>query len=171
MNSTRLTSSLQIVLIPLMFCLSNAVQAQANVYRCGGSPVMYTSDQRWAKEQGCSLLGSANERNKQSAPVQKRSSNSATDAANTTSQKTAPVTVKNSSTIYGSTEQKARDSDQLSILNNELRDEKARLEVLNQKLSKDASASTAGADSELKKSISRSQSDIVALEREIARMR
>ena len=171
MSSIKLLSGLQIFLMFLMCCFSHSAQAQAAVYRCGGSPVMYTSDQRWAQEQGCSLLGSSSERSKQSKPAQKRQLSSEPDASSMQSQKIAKTATRNTTTIYGSTEQKARDSDQLSILNNELRDEKARLEALNQKLAKDNSSVSGDAASELKKSINRSQSDIVALEREIARMR
>ena len=171
MSSIKLLSGLRIFLMFLMCCFSHSAQAQAAVYRCGGSPVMYTSDQRWAQEQGCSLLGSSSERSKQSKPAQKRQLSSEPDASSMQSQKIAKTATRNTTTIYGSTEQKARDSDQLSILNNELRDEKSRLEALNQKLAKDNSSASGDAASELKKSINRSQSDIVALEREIARMR
>jgi hypothetical protein len=158
--------------VALFLCLASAdALAQASVYRCLGNPVMYTSDQRLAQAKNCVLAGGG-ESLTRTAPVRRRSANVDTSSqANAASGSVTKVASVGSTARSASPEQKARDSDRLTILTTELREEKAKFEALKQKLTKASSSGSATDDAgtDLDKAIIRSQSDITALEREISR--
>jgi hypothetical protein len=158
--------------VVLFSCLASAdALAQASVYRCLGNPVMYTSDQRLAQAKNCTPAGGG-ESSARNAPVRKRSDD--VDAASpdrAVRSSTTRVASIDSPARSASPEQKTRDSDRLTILTAELRDEKAKFEALKQKLTKTSTTGSANDDiaTDLNKALSRSQSDITALEREISR--
>lgn len=145
--------------------------AQASVYRCLGNPVMYTSDQRLAQAKNCALAGGGESPNRP-APVRGRSADAdAPRQSHAASGSVTKVASVDSANRSASPEQKARDSDRLVILTTELREEKAKLEALQQKLARAGNSGSASDDvgSDLSKAIARSRSDITALEREISR--
>jgi hypothetical protein len=145
--------------------------AQASVYRCLGNPVMYTSDQRLAQAKNCTPAGGG-ESPTRTAPARRSAADVATSSQiNSVGSSVTRVASTDSPARSASPEQKARDSDRLTILTAELRDEKAKFEALKQKLTKTSTTGFASDDiaTDLNKALARSQSDITALEREISR--
>jgi hypothetical protein len=152
----------------LLCAAGNTALAQTSIYRCPGNPVMYTSDQRLAQSKNCTLAGAGDavsRTRRRSMDVVATAQGSASNGSVT------KVASLDSTARTASPEQKARDSDRLTILTTELREEKTKFEALKQKLASTSASGSAsdGVGADLTKALARSQSDINALEREISR--
>jgi Flp pilus assembly protein TadD len=164
----------QCMFLLLLWATANPeVHAQAAVYRCPGTPEIFTSDQRFAQTKGCASINGEREVVTRASPTRKRSSSSESETSSFPSGVVAKIATADGAPRYVSAEQKARESDRLTILLAELRDEKQKLEALKQKQIKAGGAAGPNEDSgsDLSKAVARSQSDVNALEREIARVR
>lgn len=148
--------------------ISPAVQAQ--VYRCnsaGGGATEYINNAKDAQVRGCKLMEGGNVTIVQGSPVPKAA--------------TSPVRVASTSPSgAGGPEQKARDSDSRAILESELKKAEAKL-AEQQKEYNNGEPEKQGIEgrnyqryldrvNELKDGITRNQSDIAGLKRELARL-
>jgi hypothetical protein len=167
----KLKQLLALLAVPFLCLASFGALAQASIYRCIGNPVMYTSDQRLAIAKNCALVGGGEPTVRVEAVRRKSADGETPPQSGQVNSSVAKVSSVERATRFASPEQKARDSDRLTILMTELRDEKVKYETLKQKLTAAGSSGTGNEASvtELNKAIVRSQSDMAALEREIAR--
>ena len=151
-----------------------AVQAQDRIYRCGNE---YTNNAQQAKERGCKLVEGGNVTVVQgtrpaSAAAPAAGGGGAAAPSSATSPANAPRVSNN--------EQKSRDSDARAILESELRKAETRHAELLKEYNNGAPERNAldlrnpqrytERTAEIKASLSRSESDIAGIKREIARL-
>ena len=151
-----------------------AVQAQDRIYRCGNE---YTNNAQQAKERGCKLVEGGNVTVVQgtrpaSAAAPAAGGGGAAAPSSATSPANAPRVSNN--------EQKSRDSDARAILESELRKAETRHAELLKEYNNGAPERNAldlrnpqrytERTAELKASLTRSESDIAGIKREIARL-
>ena len=155
----------------LLGCLCGANTAWAEVYKCPGTPVLYT-DQLSAQEaraRGCSVI--------EAAPItviQGRTPAGAKAAAAPAASAARPADSR-----IDAQAQRARDSDSRRILENELRQEEARLAALKTEYN-GGQPERQGNErnyqkyldrvAELKSGIDRKEGDIAAIKRELAKL-
>jgi hypothetical protein len=159
----------QLGLLLSLLCMGHAAQA-SGVYRCPGSPVLYTDtiSAKQAQEKGCKLL--------EGSPItviQSPKSSRSPSANSTPTPSSGP-----SATRVDPTEQRARDSDARRILEAELAREEARLTALRQEFN-NGEPERLGSErsgqkyqdriTEMKEAIARKEADIAALKRELAK--
>lgn len=165
----KLTSSIFLSWL-LLFCAGNSVRAQ-QIYRCTGGPggtPEYINNAKDAQSRGCKVVAGGNVTVVQGAPIAKPPARA-----------TAAATLASPRADNGS-EQRARDSDSRIILESELRKSETRLaEQLKEYNSGEPEKQGIEARNyqryldrvaELKDGITRSQSDIAGLKREISRL-
>lgn len=154
-----------------VFITFSGSASQAQVYRCSnpGGATEYINNARDAQTRGCKLMEGGNVTVVEGTPVSRPAP-------------TAPVRVATSapSAASSNAEQRARDSDSRAILEAELKKAEARL-VEQQKEYNNGEPEKQGIEgrnyqryldrvAELKDSITRNQSDIAGLKRELARL-
>lgn len=157
-----------------------AAWAQDRIYRCGNE---YTNNAQQARERGCKLVEGGNVTVVQgtrpagaAAPA-----GAAPAAANPSATPAAPrANNSNSSGSNSSSDQKARDADARAILESELRKAEARHAELVKEYNNGAPERNAldlrnpqryaDRTAELKANLTRSESDIAGIKREIARL-
>jgi hypothetical protein len=142
----------------------NAATANVDVYRCAGSPAIYTSDPRLVREGRCEKLGAS-----QAGSLGRRGPPKA-EAAPTPR---VAGTLPSASATVARGEQQQRDRDRHRILETELTNERQRHAQLVQKLRAAEAADTSEAAratqiDELEQAIRRSETDIASLGRELA---
>ena len=166
MTHTLLISSFSIFLA--LACGS----ASAQIYRCvgaDGKSTEYINNAKEAQQRGCKTMEGGNVTVVQSTPVQRAPAVRVASAGSSSGNRTD-----------GSPDQKARDSDSRSILESELKKAEAKL-AEQQKEFNNGEPEKQGIEgrnyqryldrvSELKNGITRNQSDIAGLKREISRL-
>lgn len=165
--------TLSLALFPLLLAMAgSAVQAQ-QVFRCagvGGGAPEYINNAKDAQARNCKVVSGGNVTVVQGTPVPR---------AQAARSATSPV-VSSSPRPSSSPEQSARDSDSRLILDSELKKSEAHLADL-QKEYNNGEPEKQGIEgrnyqryldrvNELKNSISRTQSDIAGIKREMARL-
>lgn len=148
-----------------------ALPARAiEIYRCPGPPAVYTSDLNLVRAGRCTRLGAAATTARSTAAVQVSTDAPARPAAASILGRTAPA-----ATTIATNVQQQRDSDRVQILQTELTRERDRLAQLTQQLQQLQSTAPEAASvrrSEavaLSQAIQRSESDLLALDKELAR--
>ena len=150
----------------------NCGQASAQIYRCvgaDGKSTEYINNVKDAQQRGCKTMEGGNVTVVQGMPAQRTPPVRIASAGSTSTSRTD-----------GSPDQKARDSDSRNILESELRKAEAKL-VDQQKEFNNGEPEKQGIEgrnyqryldrvSDLKDSITRNQSDIAGLKREISRL-
>lgn len=162
-----------LITLLLMAATAPAAWAQDRIYRCGNE---YTNNAQQAKERGCKLVEGGNVTVVQGA----RPAGAAAPAAPAAGGGTAPSASPPSAPRVTSNDQKARDSDARAILESELRKAEARHADLVKEYNGGAPERNAldlrnpqryiERTAELKTNITRSESDIAGIKREIARL-
>jgi hypothetical protein len=153
--------------------LASALCAQAapvEIYRCGGTPAIYTSDLRLVRTGRCTRIGAA--------PAATRTPAAAAVAAGSAERPAAsapPAREATAVTAISRDVQQARDSDRVHILQTERARERDRLALLTQQLQQlqstpqDVSSAKQAETASLSQAIQRSESDLQALDKELAR--
>jgi hypothetical protein len=142
-----------------VLCLGTAVFAQPSappLFRCEGPPALYTVDARLASQRGCRVVSQAWVR----TPARAAATPPPRDDAHA-----AAAVVAAPSRVVSIATQRERDVDRRRILQEELHSERGRLAALQQRLG------TSGAqpvESELPREMERVESNIAALQRELA---
>ncbi len=155
------------VLIACCLCAGAAQADTVEIYRCAGNPAVYTSDLRLVRAGRCTRLGAA------PAAVAARPS-AVVPVAATSVARPAPAATPAGATIARDVQQQ-RDSDRVHILQAEQSRERDRLAQLTQqfqqlKSTPPEAASAKRADTvALAQAIQRSESDLQALDKELAR--
>lgn len=164
--------TLLLPLLPLLLAIGGNPAWAQQIYRCaapgGSGAVEYTNNAKDAQSRNCKLLAGGNVTVVQGTPVSKASV------------RVAAATASGGQRTDGSPEQRARDSDMRVILETELKKAEARL-AEQQKEYNNGEPEKQGIEgrnyqryldrvAELKDSITRSQSDIAGLKREISRL-
>jgi hypothetical protein len=156
------------VVLGLALC-AGAVPARAiEIYRCPGQPAVYTSDLRLVRSNQCVKLGAA--------PSATRGTATVAPVATAARPRPAPAAVRAApehATVPRELQQQ-RDSDRVQILQSELHRERERLAQLTQQ---QRALESAGNDAEaarpealaLLQAIRRSETDLQALDKELAR--
>lgn len=159
-------------------CLAGAAMAQGSsiVYRCPGPPVLYTDalSAKEAQEKGCRTI--------EGAPITVMQTSKPKPAGNAAAAANASASAAASrpgETRIDPAQQKSRDSDARRILEAELRKEEERLQAL-QKEYNGGEPERRGDErnyqryvdrvAEMKASISRKESDIAAIKRELSKL-
>jgi hypothetical protein len=155
------SASCATLLIASSLCAGMAQAATVEIYRCAGTPAVYTSDLRLVRAGRCTPLGAA--------PAAARSSTAVTPVPR-------PVaTVPPAGATIARDVQQQRDSDRVHILQTEQARERDRLTQLTQQLHQLQSAPPEVASARhaetvaLSQAIQRSESDLQALDKELAR--
>ena len=164
-----------LITLILIAATAPTVWAQDRIYRCGNE---YTNNAQQAKERGCKLVEGGNvtvvqgARRPAGAAPALAPGPAGASTASPASPPSAPRVVSN--------DQKARDSDARAILESELRKAEARHAELIKEYNNGAPERNAldlrnpqrymERTAELKASVSRSESDIAGIKREIARL-
>jgi hypothetical protein len=161
MNNTWVTRAVMVVACSGMPAALLAAPVQ--IYRCAGTPVIYTTEPRLAASGRCEPVGA-------SPPAAPRARFA--DMPDPSRKPAAPsgaVTVSTDRTTVPREVQQQRDADRVRILQDELARERARVAQLTSRLRE--AADTPGETTsvaELEQALQRSQADIVALTRELA---
>jgi hypothetical protein len=140
--------------------------AQAEIFRCAGSPAMYTSDARTARLRGCTPVNDAairtapQENAAPIAPVVQRAKPSAGPSVGVRAEGVLMVSAQ---------AQKTRDGGRYEILKQELSEEQAKADQLREKLASTTPSTPSHA--ELRQSLERAQSNLTALQRELQYIR
>jgi hypothetical protein len=156
--------------IVLLVAAASSAQAQSRIWRCGNT---YTNDSRQAEAHGCKQVEGGNVTVVEGTKV----NNTGTNAS---AVRVASVSSTSGASRLDSAEQKARDSDARQILEAELKKAQARQAEL-QKEFNNGEPDKQGGESrnyqkyldrveELKASISRNDSDISGIQRELGRL-
>jgi hypothetical protein len=138
-------------------CGCSAALAQPTslpLFRCEGPPALYIVDARLALQRGCKAVSQAQVRTSARAATQPRVEEAA-----------PPTVVSAPSRFVSKAIQRERDVDRGRILREELHSERERLAVLQQRL---GTSGTLPADAELPSAVQRVESNIAALQRELA---
>jgi hypothetical protein len=151
---------------------ASATQAAAvEIYRCQGNPAVYTSDLRLVRAGRCTRLGATPVAARQVAPVATAPTARAQPAA-----APLPTAARSGSvTTVARQVQQQRDSDRVQILESELTRERERLAQLTQQMRElqsappDAAAAKRSETVALAQAIRRSEDDLQALDKELAR--
>jgi hypothetical protein len=169
-----------LITLLLMAATVPAAWAQDRIYRCGNE---YTNNAQQARERGCKLVEGGNVTVVQgtrpagtAAPA-----GSGTAGAGGTTPSAAPAAPRaNNNNASSSSDQKARDADARAILESELRKAEARHAELVKEYNGGAPERNAldlrnpqrylDRTAELKANLTRSESDIAGIKREIARL-
>jgi hypothetical protein len=158
-------------LLGLGLWASAAQAAAVEIYRCQGNPAVYTSDLRLVRAGRCTRLGALPVTVRNVAPVAAAPTARARPAA-------APLptaTPSGSVTTVARQVQQQRDSDRVQILQSELTRERERLAQLTQQMRElqsaapDAAAAKRSETVALAQAIRRSEDDLQALDKELAR--
>ncbi|MBT9503640.1 MAG: hypothetical protein IV092_20525 [Burkholderiaceae bacterium] len=156
-------------------CLPVAAAAQGNsiVYRCPGPPVLYTDalSAKEAQDKGCRTI--------EGAPITVMQTSKPKAVPNPANATPASAASRPGDTRIDPAQQKSRDSDARRILEAELRKEEERLQAL-QKEYNGGEPERRGDErnyqryidrvAEMKASISRKESDIAAIKRELSKL-
>ncbi len=160
-----------VLLLAVVFLCAGAAQATTvEIYRCAGNPAVYTSDLRLVRAGRCTRLGASPAAPRGAAVVPA----SASSAVRPVTATTPPRAVPAGATIARDVQQQ-RDSDRVHILQAEQARERDRLAQLTQQLQQLQAAppevaSAKRADTAaLAQAIQRSESDLQALDKELAR--
>lgn len=162
-----------LITLLLIAAAAPAAFAQDRIYRCGNE---YTNNAQQAKERGCKLVEGGNVTVVQGT----RPAGAAAPAGPAAGSGTASPASPPSAPRVASNDQKARDSDARAILESELRKAEARHAELVKEYNGGAPERNAldlrnpqryiERTAELKTNITRSESDIAGIKREIARL-
>jgi hypothetical protein len=150
------------LLIAAHLCTGVTQAATVEIYRCAGTPAVYTSDLRLVRAGRCTRLGAA--------PTAARAAAVVPVSASSVVRPVAPA----GATIARDVQQQ-RDSDRVHILQAEQARERDRLTQLTQQLQQLQSAPPEVASAKrsetvaLSQAIQRSESDLQALDKELAR--
>lgn len=141
-----------------------ALATPIEIYRCPGTPAVYTSDQRLVQAGRCVRLGAA---------VAPHRSSSLSTSTPLRPQAAASGPASTSRTVVSRALQQQRDADRLQILQDELQRERDRHAQLAQRLTQDSTngAMDTGTVEELRQALQRSAADVAALSRELASSR
>ena len=160
-----------LITLILIAAAAPAVLAQDRIYRCGNE---YTNNASQAKERGCKLVEGGN------VTVVQGSSRPVSGAAPAAAASTGAAAAPSTAPRVSNNDQKARDSDARAILESELRKAEARHAELVKEYNNGAPERNAldlrnpqrymERTAELKASVTRSESDIAGIKREIARL-
>jgi hypothetical protein len=151
----------------LLLCALGAAAENATVYRCPGPPVLYTDQitAQQAKDRGCRTI--------EGAPITIVSPPKPRPVAG------APAASRASDAKVDAGEQRARDSDARKILEAELKREESKLAELQKDFNNGEPERQGGERNyqkyldrveEMKAAISRKQSDVAAIKRELAKL-
>lgn len=157
------------LLLTSMLCAGAAPATTIEIYRCGGTPAVYTSDLRLVRAGRCTRLGAAPAAARTSAVVPVAASAAIRPAA------TTPARVAPPAATVARDVQQQRDSDRLHILQTEQARERDRLTQLTQQLQQlqsvpsDAAGAKKSETGALSQAIQRSEADLQALDKELAR--
>lgn len=174
-RSSRLSKVFRITAVIAGIGLTGAAVAQGSsvVYRCPGPPVLYTDalSAKEAQDKGCRTI--------EGAPITVMQTSKPKAAANTANAAPASAASRPGETRIDPAQQKSRDSDARRILEAELRKEEERLQAL-QKEYNGGEPERRGDErnyqryidrvAEMKASISRKESDIAAIKRELSKL-
>lgn len=145
---------------------ASAAQATAvEIYRCQGNPAVYTSDLRLVRAGRCTRLGTAPATVRNVMPM----------AATPTARSQSDAAPHASATTVARHVQQQRDTDRVQILQSELTRERERLAQLTlqmhalQSAAPDAAAARRSETTALAQAIRRSEDDLQALDKELAR--
>jgi hypothetical protein len=140
--------------------------ALAEIFRCAGSPAMYTSDARTARQRGCAPVNETAIR-----PAPQASAMPITPAVLRAKSSTEPSTAARGDGVLliSSQTQKARDASRYELLRQEMSEEQAKADQLREKLARTAPSNPSHA--ELRQSLERAQSNLTALQRELQYVR
>ncbi|MBT9456208.1 MAG: hypothetical protein IV097_06265 [Burkholderiaceae bacterium] len=166
---------LSITVLVTGISLAGAASAQGNsiVYRCPGPPVLYTDalSAKEAQDKGCRTI--------EGAPITVMQTSKPKAAPNPANATPASAASRPGDTRIDPAQQKSRDSDARRILEAELRKEEERLQAL-QKEYNGGEPERRGDErnyqryidrvAEMKASISRKESDIAAIKRELSKL-
>jgi hypothetical protein len=148
--------------------LSAAARPGAPVFRCPGAPVLYVTDARLADARGCVAVSAASgARTGRAAAARPVPAGSETVATATDPERTGASGPR----VVATALQRERDTDRMRILQAEQARESERLADLHQRLAAARSGSAKDRDAapELERAIGRSEEDLAAIGRELAR--
>ncbi|WP_198552296.1 hypothetical protein [Macromonas nakdongensis] len=165
------------VVAPLLLALSAAVGAQSPIYRCGNE---YTNNPGNAQARGCRLVEGGNLTIVEGTrPAAAPAGAAAGEGKPGGAPKAAGA--RNAGERVDSSEQRARDSDARQILDQELQRAQERLDELREEYNKGQPERLASERSnpqryqervaDLKARLERAESDVAAIQREIARLK
>lgn len=157
--------------IVLLVAASSPAQAQSRIWRCGNT---YTNDSRQADANGCKLVEGGNVTVVEGTKVNNNAN------ANASAVRVASVSTAPGASRLDAAEQKARDSDARQILEAELKKAQSRQAELEKEYNNGEPDKQGGESrnyqkyidrvAELKASLSRNESDIAGIQRELGRL-
>jgi hypothetical protein len=170
-STTRALARSINALAALMLCAAGpgTASAAATVFRCPGSPAVFTSDARLASAKGCESLDRRAVVASPAPVVASREAEPASVRASAAKPMIVAVASPSRAYVVPRTVQNERDDDRKRILQDELARERGKLQTLGETLSKARAQPEAAAEVErLSQAIRRTESDIESIGRELA---